>query len=85
VRKATPGLVALGSIKKKKQAEQAINEKLSKQPPSMASALAPAFRFLPCLSSHPDFLRWWSVMCMCQQEKPFPSQDAFGDGVLSQR
>jgi hypothetical protein len=37
---------------KKKKAEQA-----SKQHPSMASASAPASRFLPCLSSYHDFLQ----------------------------
>jgi hypothetical protein len=47
---AIPGLVVLGSIRK--QAEQA-----SKQHLSMASASAPASRFLPCLSSCPDFLQ----------------------------
>ena len=46
---ATPGLVVLGFIRK--QAEQA-----SKQDPSMASASAPASKFLPCVSSCPGFL-----------------------------
>jgi hypothetical protein len=45
---ATSDVVVLGSIRK--QAEQA-----SKQHPSTASASAPASRFLPCLSSCPDF------------------------------
>ena len=50
------GLVVLNSTRK--QAEQASEEQASKQHSSMASALAPAFRFLPCLSSRPDFLQW---------------------------
>jgi hypothetical protein len=51
---AIPGLVALGSLRK--QIEQP-----SKQDPSMASPSAPDSRFLPCLSSCPDFLQGWSV------------------------
>ena len=46
---AISGLVVLGSIRK--QAEQ-----VSKQHPSMASASAPASKFLPCVSSCLDFL-----------------------------
>ena len=46
---ANPGLVVLSSTGK--QAEQA-----SKQHPSMASASAPASKFLPHVSSCPDFL-----------------------------
>ena len=45
---ATPGLVFLGSIRK--QAEQAMDEKIRKQQPSMASASASAFRVLSYLS-----------------------------------
>ena len=45
----TPGLEVLASIRK--QAEQAMGAA-----PSMASASAPASRFLPCLSSCPDNL-----------------------------
>ena len=47
---AIAGQVVLGSIRK--QAEQA-----SKLHTSMASAVAPASMFLPCLSSCPDFLQ----------------------------
>jgi hypothetical protein len=42
---AIPGLVVLGSIRK--QAEQTMRGQASKQDPSMASASAPASRFLP--------------------------------------
>jgi hypothetical protein len=46
--------------------------------PSMASASsAPASRFLPCLSSCPDFLWWWTVMWKRKLYKPFPLQIAF--------
>jgi hypothetical protein len=44
-------------------------EKAHKQHLSMASALAPASRFLPCLNSCTDFLGWWRWKC-----KPFPPQ-----------
>jgi hypothetical protein len=37
-------------------------EQASKQHPSIASASAPASRFLLCLSSCPDFLWWWTVV-----------------------
>jgi hypothetical protein len=47
---AIPGLVVMGFYRK--PAEQA-----SKQHPSMASASVPASRFLPCLSSCPDFFQ----------------------------
>jgi hypothetical protein len=45
---AISGLVVLDSIKK--QAEQARGKQTSKQLSSVASASAPASRFLPCLS-----------------------------------
>lgn len=48
VSRATPGLLVLGTIRKK--AEQAMGSKL------VASASVPAVSFLPCLNS--DFLRW---------------------------
>jgi hypothetical protein len=42
----------------KKAAEQAMDgEQASKPNPSMASASAPGSRFLPCVSSCPDFLQ----------------------------
>ena len=43
-------------------------EQASEEHPSMASASAPASRFLQCLSSCPDF-QW-----KCQSNKPFPPQ-----------
>jgi hypothetical protein len=52
---ATLGLVVLGSIRK--QLEQSPGEQASKQHPSMASASAPASRFLPCLSPCSGFLQ----------------------------
>jgi hypothetical protein len=48
---AIPGMMVLGSIRK--QAEQGRG---SKPVSSMASASAPASKFLPCVSSYPDFL-----------------------------
>jgi hypothetical protein len=58
---AIPGLVVLGSIKNKQTNKQTNKQKqagwtshvkqASKQDPSMASASAPASRFLLCLSS----------------------------------
>ena len=50
---AIPGLVILGSIRK--QAEQSHWKQTSKQHPFMASASAPASRFLLCVNSCPDF------------------------------
>ena len=78
---AIPGLVALGSIRK--QSEQAMRRKSVSSTPSMTSASAPVSRFLPCLSSCPDFLWWWTVMWKCKPNKPFPLQLAFGHGLCS--
>jgi hypothetical protein len=39
-----------------------------------ASALAPASKFLPSVSSCPDFLWWWTAMWKCKLNKPFPPQ-----------
>ena len=50
-----PGLVVLGSLKK--AGCVSYNEQASKEHPSMVSASAPASKFLPCLSSCPDFLQ----------------------------
>ena len=52
---AIPRLVVLGS--KRKQAEQVMLSKLSKQHASMASTSAIVSRLLPSLSSCPDFLQ----------------------------
>jgi hypothetical protein len=54
-------------------------DRASKQHPSMASVLAPAFRFLPRLSSCLDFLQWWAVIWNCKQQKKttFPSSICF--------
>jgi hypothetical protein len=43
----------------------------------MASASAPASRFLSCFSSCPDFLWWWTVTQKCKSNKSFPLQLAF--------
>ena len=52
---AIPGLVVLGSMRE--QAEQTLGSKpVSSTPSQPASASAPASRFLPHLSSCPDFL-----------------------------
>jgi len=51
---AIPGLVVLGFYKKAGRANH--GAQANKQHPSMASAWAPAFRFLPCMNSCPDFL-----------------------------
>lgn len=53
-------------------------DRASKQHPSMASVLAPAFRFLPRLSSCLDFLQWWSTLWKCEPNKPFHPQAALG-------
>ena len=55
----------------------------SKQHLSVAFVSAPASRFLPCLSSCPDFLQWWTVIWKCKVNKPFPLQVAFWPGILS--
>jgi hypothetical protein len=46
----------------------------SKHQPSMASASAPASKFLPCVSSSTDCLWWWTAMWKCKLNKPFPPQ-----------
>ena len=51
---AIPGLVVLGSIKKAGRAS--LGKQFNKQHPSMASASAPASKFLPCVSNRSDFL-----------------------------
>lgn len=50
---AIPGLVFLNSIRR--QAEENHVKQASEQSLSMVSALIPASRFQPCLSSCPDF------------------------------
>ena len=52
-------------------------EQASKQHSSLASASAPASKFLPCFSSCPDFLQWWTTMWKYKSDKPFPFQLAF--------
>jgi hypothetical protein len=49
-------------INLKKKGQASLDEKASKQHPSMVSASAPASRFLPVLSLHPDFLQQITVM-----------------------
>ena len=46
-------------------------EQASRQHPSMTSASAPASRFLPSLSSCPDFLWWWAAIWKHKPDKPF--------------
>jgi len=43
----------------------------------MASGSAPASKFLPCVSSCPDFLWWWTAMWKCKLNKSFPPQLAY--------
>lgn len=64
-----PGLVVLGLVRK--QAEQ-----VSNLHSSMASATAPAYRLLTCLSSYPDLLGWWRLIGKHMMNKPFPLQVA---------
>ena len=71
---ATPGLVVPSFIIK--QVEQAIGEQASKQHSSVASASAPASKFLLCWSFCSDFLRWWTVIWKYELKKPFPPQVA---------
>ena len=65
----TSGLVVLGSIRKK--AEQAMRNK-----PAGRTSPWLLHQFLPCLTSCPDFLQWWSMMQKHKLNKPFPSQAA---------
>jgi hypothetical protein len=70
---ATPRLVVLGSVRKLAEwGRRASQGKHS----SMASVLAPASGFLPCLSSCPDFPQWWAVILSegVRWNKPFPHQ-----------
>jgi hypothetical protein len=61
-----------GFYKKANWASQ--RKQARRQHPSMASASAPAFKFLPYVSSCPDFLWWWKAMWKCKLNKPFPLQ-----------
>jgi hypothetical protein len=69
---ASPVLVILGFIKKKKPGWGSHGEQVSKQHLSTASASAPASRFLPSLSSCPHCFWWWTVILNCEWNKPFP-------------
>jgi len=42
----------------------------------MPSTSASVSGFLPCLSSCPDFLQWWTLLWKCEWNKPFSSQAA---------
>ena len=80
----TRGLVVLDFIGK--QAKQSHGEgKSSKQQPSMASVSAPASKFLPWVSSCPDFLQWWATTWKCKPNKPFLLQVASCHNVSSQQ
>jgi hypothetical protein len=57
--------------------------KAIKQHPSMASALAPASRFLPCLCSHSDFLQWWTMMWKQKPIKTLSSSSCFQSWCLN--
>jgi hypothetical protein len=65
---AIPGLVVLGSIRKK--VEQARGSK----PVTSLHGLCISSCFLTCLSSSPDFLWWWTAMWKSKLNKPFPPQ-----------
>ena len=69
---AISGLVVLGSIRK--QAEQARGSNPLSSTPFMASASAPTWEFLPCVSLCPDLHWWWTAVCKCKLNKPFPPQ-----------
>jgi hypothetical protein len=45
---------------------------------------APASKFLPCVSSCPDFLWWWTAVWKCMLNKPFPPQIASWSWCLVQ-
>jgi hypothetical protein len=66
-----PWAGSLGFYKKASWASQ--GKQASKQYPSVASVSTPASRFLPCVSSSPDFLWWWIAMWKSKVNKPFPS------------
>lgn len=53
----------------------------SKQHASMAS-VSTASRFLPCWSSYPNFLLWWTMMWKFKLNRPFPPEVAFGHGYF---
>jgi hypothetical protein len=73
---AIPGLVVLGSIGR--QAEQARGSK-------PVSGLCISSCFLPCLSSSPDFLWWWTAVWKCKVNKSFPLQLASWSWCLSRK
>ena len=47
----------------------------------MTSASGSASRFLPCLSSCPDVLQWWTGLQKCEPSKPIAPRGAFGLSV----
>jgi hypothetical protein len=67
-----PWIGSPGFYKKANWASQ--GQESTKQHPSMASASAPASKFLPCVSSSPDFHWWWTAVWKCQLNKPFLPQ-----------
>jgi len=73
--------VVLSSIRK--QSRQTMVNTLVCSIPPWPLHWAPASRFLPCLSSCPDFLQWWTVIWRCKLHKPFPPGVAHG--ISSQR
>ena len=62
---------------KKKPGWASYGKQASKQHPFMASASVPASMFLPCFSSCPDYLQWWTVLWKCKSKKPFPPPSFF--------
>lgn len=79
---AIPGAAGPGFYKKVGWASHEMQ--VSKQRvPFMASASASASGILPCLSSYPDFLQWWTAMPKCKPNELFPPNLLFGQCLVA--
>lgn len=79
-----PQIHALRNLNVSKMRQEAQQAWGSKHRSSMASASVPDFRFLPCVSSCPDFFSNGMLPGSIKWNNPFPRQLAVGRGVLSQ-
>lgn len=52
--------------------EVGLSEPWKQASKQLPTASAPAFGFLPCVPTCPDFLWWWAVLWKCKARKHFP-------------
>ena len=70
-----PGLMILGSIRKQAEQTRGSNP-VSSTPPWLLHRLLPP-GFCPVWVPVQNFLWWWTAMCKCKLNKPFPPQLVF--------